>query len=128
MFKNGWTYETGNSGLTARIFVVVSVKRGSILYLPPAFLTIASSAMIVFCRMSKMGGGVSWSQADSEGNTNRDPSCKARFGWYLENAPISFVSLRGVAELTQVPDGIDRVIHMQNLIVIECSVIESESV
>lgn len=52
----GCTHETGNSGLTSRIFVVVSVKRGSILYLPPAFLTINSSATIVFCRISEIGG------------------------------------------------------------------------
>lgn len=49
--------------------------------------------MIVFCRMSKMRG-ISWRQADLEGKTNRDPSCKARFGWYLEDAPISYVGLR----------------------------------
>ena len=72
--------------------------------------------------------GVNGCQDDSEGNTNRDPSCKARFGWYLEDAPISFVSLRGLAEQTQVPDGVDRVINMQNLIVIECSIMELESV
>lgn len=83
--------------------------------------------MIVFWRMSKVRD-ISLRQADSEGNTNRDPSCKARFGWYLEDAPISCVGLRDFAELTQVTDGIDRVIDMQDLIVIECSILEHGSV
>lgn len=64
MFKMAGPFETRNSGLTARIFVVVSVNRGSILYLPPAFLTISSSATIVFCRMSK--AGISWCEVDFE--------------------------------------------------------------
>jgi hypothetical protein len=38
---------------TSLIFVVVSVKRGSILYFPPALRTIASSAMMVLVRMSR---------------------------------------------------------------------------
>lgn len=62
--------------------------------------------------------------------TNLNPSCKARFGLYLEDTPINLISPSHGARggLTEIPYWVNRVVDVQHLVVVECSIVNISEV